>query len=386
MKVVFFAIISGRNDGVFKKIIAQYSCMKEYIEDIHLIIISDLDPDEVVKEKTKGFGKDVSFVKTTNTRNTLSNRFEKMSYLKNLLIKSQKGTLIYLRYPIADPLFYLTIQSKRRSFLVTEHQTLELNELLAQRKYFKYFLEKILGTCILNKVDAIAGVTEEICRFELARNGDAPCFVASNGIDVSAVPTRKNLTRTNGEALHLLCVAQVAKWHGLDRLIGGLADSGKSTVYIHIVGDGPAIQQLKELVSQKHLEDQVIFHGFKTGEELDEMFNYCHIAVGSLGIHRLGLQEGSVLKVREYCARGIPFIYSPVDQDFPESFPFRLKVPSDDSPINIKEVMCFAKKVLADREHPQIMREYALSNLDWKIKMRKLKSFFEEVLKKQVGK
>ena len=49
------------------------------------------------------------------------------------------------------------------------------------------------------------------------------------------------------------------------------------------------------------------------------------LQVGSLGLHRIGLTEASTLKVREYWARGIPFLLSYEDTDHletPEMSPF----------------------------------------------------------------
>jgi len=127
----------------------------------------------------------------------------------------------------------------------------------------------------------------------------------------------------------------------------------------------------------------VLFHGFKTDKELDKLFDKCHIAVGSLGIHRLNLKHGSVLKVREYCARGIPFIYSAIDPDFPESFPYRLKVPANENPIEIPSVVEFAGKVLLDQEHSEKMRRHAEENLDWSIKMKRLFEFIKQIIKEK---
>jgi hypothetical protein len=64
---------------------------------------------------------------------------------------------------------------------------------------------------------------------------------------------------------------------------------------------------LKNLASRLRINDHIIFHGFVHGKELDRLFEQNHIAVGSLGIHRIGLNQLSILKAREYCARGIPF-------------------------------------------------------------------------------
>jgi hypothetical protein len=199
----------------------------------------------------------------------------------------------------------------------------------------------------------------------------------TNGIDVEEVPIRQ-IPHFGTDELHILALANVVYWHGFDRIIKGLADfQSKSRIILHIVGEGPEILKLRKLVESTNLTDQVLFHGPLYGSDLDNIFNICHIAVGSLGLHRIGLDEASVLKVREYCARGIPFIYSPKDFDFPAHFKYILKVPSDESPIKMEVVFDFAKEVLSDMEHPQKMRNYAAKNLDWNVKMNPVIEFFQ---------
>ena len=376
-----FYIVFSRNDfpGVNKKILQQAKVLFDLGIDLELIIISS---NKLVNLKERDWPWITKFDQWEDG-NRLFRRKNKINLIDSEICKKlgNQKFLIYMRYTVPD-YFLLRFIKKYSDFIITEHQTFETKEWFSNKNYVAFIFEVIFGRKIRSYLRAMVGVTKEICNYQLSKiNRQVPSFVMPNGIDVSSTFLRKIPPWEQGGKLHLLCVAQVANWHGLDRLIWGMANSGNSNVYLHIVGDGPAIPQLKELVSHKDLEDQVIFHGFKTGEELDEMFDKCHIAVGSLGIHRKGLKETSDLKSREYCARGIPFFNSALDADFPVSFPFRLKTPEDDSPIDMEQVMYFAKNVLADREHPKKMREYAFSNLDWNIKMRKLKSFFEEVLK-----
>ena len=85
------------------------------------------------------------------------------------------------------------------------------------------------------------------------------------------------------------------------------------------------------------------------------------------------------MKVREYCARGIPFIYGVPDADFPEEFPYVLRVTSNEEQVDIAQVISFAGRVYSDQSNPQLMREYALANLDWSMKMKKLFEFMNEV-------
>ena len=64
------------------------------------------------------------------------------------------------------------------------------------------------------------------------------------------------------------------------------------------------------LIDRYDLKDKVIFHGALFGAELDDVFNQCQFAIGSLGRHRSGITRIKTLKNREYATRGIPFIYS----------------------------------------------------------------------------
>ena len=130
------------------------------------------------------------------------------------------------------------------------------------------------------------------------------------------------------------------------------------------------------------LEDNVAFIGFMNGSVLDDLFDRSHIAVGSLGMHRLGMIEGSTLKAREYCARGIPFLYGCFDPDFSDDFPYIMKVPGDENPIDIEEIIRFAEKVYSDPEHHIKMRAYAKERLDWSVKMKRLKEFCDHLIEK----
>ena len=57
-----------------------------------------------------------------------------------------------------------------------------------------------------------------------------------------------------------------------------------------------------------------------------------------------------------------------------------MRVPPDESPIDIDPVIDFAQKICSDPDHPKKMRKYAEENLDWSIKMKKLKGFLESLI------
>ena len=296
------------------------------------------------------------------------------------------GDVLYYRYSGASSSFPLYYPYKylrwfRMCRIVTEYQSKELDELklINSNALFYYWSEFLFGKLLRKQSDAIVGVTDEITQYEVARAGDPekPHLTIGNGFAVQSVPVRQ-APYYNDDELHLLCVANVSRWHGLDRLLHGLATyRGTPNAILHIAGDGAELPHLQKLAGDLGINDRVVFHGYLTKEPLDAIFDHCHIAVGSLGIHRIGLKEASILKAREYCARGIPFIYGIPDADFPPNFPYILRLPADESPIDIDLVVAFAKRVCADPDHPQKMRRYAEGYLDWSVKMKKLKDFLE---------
>ena len=61
-------------------------------------------------------------------------------------------------------------------------------------------------------------------------------------------------------------------------------------------------------------------------------------------MHRIGLFEGSTLKTREYCAKGIPFIYGYRERGIKESFPYAFRVSANEEPIDLKKIITLPYK------------------------------------------
>ena len=122
-----------------------------------------------------------------------------------------------------------------------------------------------------------------------------------------------------------------------------------------------------ELIEKYGIQDRVIFHGQLFGQALDDVFNQCQFAIGSLARHRSGITNIKTLKNREYATRGIPFIYSEQDTDFDHQ-PYVLKAPADESPVNIQQVIDFVE---AHQLKPADIRK-SVEHLSWKIQMQQV--------------
>lgn len=113
-----------------------------------------------------------------------------------------------------------------------------------------------------------------------------PTVKISNGIDVSAV---RQITCDNDDPnmIRIIIVAMMQPYHGYERLISGLASyyrkDGNRDIEIRMVGYGSELKKYKNLAQQYHLDNRIRFLGKLEGDELDDAYEGCDLAVGSLG-------------------------------------------------------------------------------------------------------
>ncbi len=193
-----------------------------------------------------------------------------------------------------------------------------------------------------------------------------PAMNILNGVDVEAFP----LHRPNADdpAVRLLALASMSGWHGYDRMLTALADyRGGADVRIEMVGgDGDgSLAAWKALAEKLGLQTRVTFRGPMHGAALDGLIDTCDVGVGSLGMYRYGLATGMTLKLREYMARGLPFLSAVDDPALPDDPAFALRVPNDDTPIDMAAVVAFAQNAKRDAGVAGRMRAHAQATMSW---------------------
>ncbi|OOC43673.1 hypothetical protein XO08_04805 [Thermosipho sp. 1074] len=294
----------------------------------------------------------------------------RLNYIFNVLIKymeSEKIEFAYVRNLL--PWNYFSVKFIKQLKKLTKFVILDVPTYPYKKELSKInlIIDNIFNRFVGKNINLVV-TTADIEKIYGVR-----AIRITNGIDVKKYKLKKNIKK-DGE-FHLIGVANVSLWHGYDRVINGLYEYYKNDpkikVIFHVVGEGKELNNLKKLTEEKKLNSYVIFHGFKTGDELDNLYDISDVAVGSLGLHRIGLLKSSVLKVREYCARGIPFIISSYDEDFDKEFEFMLKFPSDETPIEIEEILKFYERIKS-KNYSLFMRKYAEEHLSWNNKMGKL--------------
>jgi glycosyltransferase involved in cell wall biosynthesis len=193
-----------------------------------------------------------------------------------------------------------------------------------------------------------------------------PAINIFNGVNVSALPL--HTPRAGQPDIRLLALASMSGWHGYDRIIRSLAGyRGDADVRIAFVGgDGDgSLAKWMLLAEEQNLLGRITFHGPRYGAELEAIIAESDLGIGSLAMFRYGLKQGITLKAREFMARGLPFLNAVVDYALPDGKKYFLKVPNDETPIDMAEIVAFVQKAKADPSRSAAMRAYAEQNLNW---------------------
>jgi len=246
--------------------------------------------------------------------------------------------------------------------------------------FYKYFNEKFFQKKVASCADLIVGVTDELTDYYSKFNPNAIKYTLSNGIDVSKFSHSNSMPYDGSYVNFLFLSGSINYWHGLDRFLSGLKKySGLTKINLTIAG--PVHEEYKSY-TYENKNINIVFLKSVEKNELDELFNSNHIGIGSLGLHRMGLKEASVLKVREYIARGLPFLLGYKDTDLIKSNSlneFYFELPADESAIEINDVLRFSNKVLLLDDYKHNMRLIGIPLIDYQPKIDKLVSVMKQI-------
>lgn len=179
---------------------------------------------------------------------------------------------------------------------------------------------------------------------------------ASNCVNYKDILPRTEKYRVEKNTIRMTCVANFVYWHGIDRLINGINEyKGSYKIVLNLVGQGQEIEKLRQLAQNNK---NIIFHGPKSGKQLSEIFDKTDIAVDALGRHRSGVTYNSSLKGKEYAARGIPSISAvKTELDYFKNFKYYLRIPADETYVNIEDIIVFYNKIYNNRKEIEITKE-----------------------------
>lgn len=348
----FLHNFDGIGKGIKNKIFDQLKALKNLNFETHLLTVTD---------------KSLTLDKTSISLSNNKYLIKLLSPFKAYKLINRKYDYLYVRGFGLDPMLFFFLKKTRKYFgkIIYEIPTYPYDIEISSRGIFgKIYLliDKSLRKKLKKYVDFIVNVDE------YREIWGIPAIPIHNCIDTSTVEFTGYVKKENKE-LNILGVAGLRVYHGYDRIIKGIAEyynafinNNGYEIYFHIVGVGIEEKNLKNLVKTLNLESRIIFHGALYNEQLTNIFKKSQIAIGSLGMHKIHLEKGSVLKVREYFARGIPFVIAYDDIAIRELEKYYLKVENNDDPIDIVAIIKWYESL---NFNPIEMRDIAENIFSW---------------------
>lgn len=288
-------------------------------------------------------------------------RFFATRQLARDLIEWSPG-LVYHRYDLAYPAF---MRVARLFPMVLEINTDDLQEYrlgLAHRSAYN----RLTRHQILNRCRGVVYVTGELAALRHFARYDKPARVIGNGLRLDAFPSTPPSKDSHPKVVFMGSSGQA--WHGVDKILA-LARSFPEWRFDLI---GPAPSEIHAT-----LPPNLIAHGRLHRANYEAIVATADAAVGTLALHRKGMNEASPLKVREYLAYGIPTIIGYQDTDFPEPAPFLLQLPN--VPSNVEDHLPSIRRFVEQWKGHRVARA-DVAHLDVRVKEEARLAFFEEVL------
>lgn len=289
--------------------------------------------------------------------------------------------ILYVRHTTADFMFLLWLKKCKKKYPYI-HIVLEMpsypydKEVKSTNPLLFYYRDLIYRRFLCKYVDLVVVYTDFLSVFGI------PAIKIFNPIDVEAVPIHNGNKIIKNE-INLVIVAQLAYWHGCDRIIEGIREYNKTSkkykIVFHIIGQGKIVRELKEKTLYYNLSENVKFYGPLSGDQLDEVFRIADIGVDALGAHRKDDKWFGSIKSIEYVARGVPFISEYIiPEELSELKNYIFQVPFDDSSININELIEFYLKLkYSCSDISQKMRTIAIQKFDYKLTMKPVLNYFK---------
>jgi hypothetical protein len=288
MKVSYLARWDARTEtGVMKKILAQLEVWQNLGIDSRLFVLSPSQeiwgalasaPAEVVVGRGGLF-------RDRDLRRLLERVYE------------WKPDVAYVRYGT----HYRSLERfMERVPTALELNTDDVGEYRLYLPWYKYRYHLHTRGRILQRAQGMVSVTHEIGR-RFAPFG-APMVVIGNGIDLTHITPSP--PSPEGHVRAIFIGSAVAPWHGVDKILAA-AEQLPSWEFTVV---GPSIVG--------RIPNNVAAYGHLAAAEYKALLERADVAIGTMALHRNGMDEACPLKVREYLAAGLPCIIGHEDTDF----------------------------------------------------------------------
>jgi glycosyltransferase involved in cell wall biosynthesis len=272
--------------------------------------------------------------------------------------------VIYLRHDVFVPPLVSLLS---RFPTVVEVNTDDVKELRLRRRRAATY-NSLQRAAVLRRAAGLVCVTRELAESSSFKRFAKPTITIGNGIDLRTIDPAPPPSGDRPVVVFSGSASQA--WNGTDKLVdlaGLLPD-----VEFHLVGIPST--ELRQRVPE-NLEP----HGPLAPEQYEQIYTRAHAAVGTLALHRKGLDEASPLKVREYLAYGLPTVIAYEDTDLDGDPPwFVLRIPNTER--NVHEHADAIRAFLRSVGGKRVPREEIADRIDARAKESARLAFMERLI------
>jgi len=347
-----------RNSGVGKKILRHISEWRALGHDVRFFMhTSDYEPrTDLIEADIFPFA----------VRGKLITEWERVRAATQLVraVEAFRPDLIYLRYsmyvyPVHRLASIAPLVEEMTTNDVTQHTGLGV--LLS-------FYNRLTRGLLLRRVSGLVCLSKELADSPSLTVFAKPTRVIGDSIDLETI---QPLEAPNNDHPHLVFIGTPgAPWQGVDKLhvLAGLLPG----LTFHVIG-------YDTLNGITDLPKNLILYGYLNTDQYKSVLAQMDLAISSLALHRIGLDQSSPLKTRECLAYGLPLILPYADTDLDDlECDFMLKIPNNEDNIRTHAglIRDFAYKMRGRRAN----RGVFAVRIDSKYKEVERLSFFNEIL------
>lgn len=337
MKALFIANLELKEtEGIFKKVCAQSDAVGNCVGECKLITRS---------------GKNTA-VKEYKSNKLILTDIDFYSYIEKSLYSGDIRVL-YVRHmvPSLKLISFLKVAKRQGIKIYYEIPTYPYfgEQLKASRKKYraivKISLDIIFWPFIYQLIDKLV-VIRSSSKAKLFKK----MIEITNGVRTDNIKAKDYSKTPDNNVFRMVTVGTIYPYHGYDRIINGLKACGEkienTKIEFHVVGNSQTIDDL-HIMSDIIGLNNVFFHGIKTTDELNEMYDSFDVGLGCLALHRRNADIDTTLKVIEYYCRGVPIVTSGIGpSDALDSF--TVQVEDGDTPIDISGIYKKYKNINPD--------------------------------------
>lgn len=358
MRIAYISLHWPRTiaSGVGKKILRQMDAWRKAGNDVQLFMHTAQYESDVPLLPGKAF-----FYRGHG----LSAEWERIKAAYHLLkaVQDYQPDIIYLRYGMyVYPIHRLVSIAP----LVEELNT---NDLAQHRRLGRVYAlyNRFTRGILISRTSGLVCLSNELAKVSHNVRFRRPTRVIGDGIDLDNIPPLP--APENARPRVAFIGSPDSPWQGVDKLIE-LAQSFPD-INVYIIG-------YDRIDGHDSLPENLCLCGYLETAKYQKILGTMDCAIGSLGLHRILLNESSPLKTRECLAYGLPMILPYEDTDLKDlDADFLLRIPNKEDNIHTHG---YAIRDFAYRMRGRRVDRALIGILDQKLKERQRLQFFEEII------